>query len=167
MDTVENYYKRKYNRRIKLKTPGPLETMEYMLNDCLSGHKKLLKQMIDVIKSANLKDPYLKWLFSELSKLEDRIIDLCAKMAPYRSAKLESIEVKSTIEHRMVMRAPRTIANVSEWAKQTGAEIAEINSIKSNIKDITPPAPSIHDFEDLDELETQRLLKESDGNVKH
>jgi len=80
-----------------------------------------------------------------------RAIEVAAKLAPYSDPKLEAIEVKSEVEHRFVIRAPEQMKSVDDWMKRTGAEQLRLDqSVRlSNCKP-EPPAPSIHDYEDMD-----------------
>lgn len=149
-------YKKKIHDKIKCKAPSAKAVMEQMLSHELPQFQILIRKIIEAIKDAGLASTAVKGYVSDLMKSEDLKLDLCSKLAPYQSAKLESIEVKSQVEHRMVMRAPARIESVSDWAKITGAEIGEVNKVIEK-KKIMPPAPSIHDF---DSEEDERLTQE-------
>lgn len=114
---------------------------------------------INTLKEINPKDPDIKFWYKQGEAAQERAIDCAHKLAPYDHAKLESIEVKSTVEHRMVMRAPQKIANVDEWARITGASVAKLEDLEVKDKKFAPPAQSIHDYDELlDELDTQGKL---------
>lgn len=84
--------------------------------------KQCLSVMIDSIKSSQ-KSNYaeLKILYQEFRKCQELAADYAHKLAPYQSPKLESIEVKSQVEHRYVMRVPHQMKSTEEWTKATGA----------------------------------------------
>lgn len=98
---------------------------------------------------------HLKSLNQLMHKLDEVVIDCAHKLAPYTAPKLESIEVKSKIEHKFVIKAPQAVKSVDEWAKITGAKQAKIEEMTPTINRIIPPAPSIHDYEEED-IEDQR-----------
>jgi hypothetical protein len=60
-------------------------------------------------------------LFNNLKEASEHALDAAAKLLPVQTPKLESIQVKSEVEHKFVIRAPAQILSIDEWAKQTGA----------------------------------------------
>lgn len=123
-------------------------------------HQEICQTTMEGLTKINPKDPQLKYWYNEMVKASERAIDCAHKLAPYEHAKLESMEVKQTIEHRMVMRAPTKIKSVEEWAKITGASVAKLDELEKKEREATKPAESIHDYDDaLDELETINQLK--------
>jgi hypothetical protein len=128
--------------------------------------KTILNTLIDLTKTVNKNSPALRELYLLMRKADDIVIDCAHKLAPYQSPKLETIEVRNKVEHRFVLRAPKPIASVEEWTKQTGAERARVEEAMAKSKDLAPEAPSVHDFEDdecsevaeRDEITTRRLL---------
>ena len=96
----------------------------------------------------------LKYLVDKLGEYREKSCDLAVKYLPYKQPKLEAIEVKNQVEHRFVIRSPDAIANVSDWAKKTGATYLKIRENMEQTKpQLAPIAPSIHDFEEDDEDE--------------
>jgi hypothetical protein len=123
--------------------------------------KEICSAFIDGIKKINPKDPALKFWYKELTECQNRAIDCAHKLAPYEHPKLESMEVKQTIEHRMVMRAPQKILDVDQWAKLTGATVAKLEDLQKRETTFAPRTESLHDFdedESEDEINTQRQL---------
>jgi hypothetical protein len=122
--------------------------------------KAILKILIDRTKTVNTASPVLRELYLLMRKADDIAIDCAHKLAPYQSPKLESIEVKNRVEHRFVLRAPKPIASVDEWTKQTGAERARVEEAMAKTKDIAPVAPSLHDYDEdyEDEIKTHKML---------
>lgn len=123
-------------------------------------HQEICQTTMEGLTKINPKDPQLKYWYSEMVKASERAIDCAHKLAPYEHAKLESMEVKQTIEHRMVMRAPTKIKSVEEWAKITGASVAQLDENAAKERELHKPAESIHDYDEtLDQLETINQLK--------
>lgn len=126
----------------------------------------ILNYLIELVKSQNKNSPALKSLYQNMTKLDDVVIDCAHKLAPYQTPKLESIEVRSKVEHKFVLRAPSKIASLEEWTKATGAEKLNSDQINPKAKEMAPIAPSIHDYadmdgdaeNDLDEIKTYRSI---------
>ena len=93
--------------------------------------KKIIEVLIDSIK-ASQKSNYaeLKILYLEFRKCQELAADYAHKLAPYQSPKLESIEVKSQVENRYVMRVPHQMKTTEEWTKATGASRVTIEDTK-------------------------------------
>ena len=87
--------------------------------DVLSGIIVLLKQ--DPLPRGDL----LANMFKEYARCADIAIDCAAKLAPYESPKLQSMEVKAETVHRFVVRTPAPALTTEEWMKNTGATHAE------------------------------------------
>lgn len=90
----------------------------------------IITVMIEMIKSTQ-KSNYqeLKVLYQEFGRCSELACDYATKLAPYQSPKLESIEVKSEVEHRFVLRVPHQMKSVEEWSKLTGANKLKIEDI--------------------------------------
>lgn len=90
----------------------------------------IITVMIEMIKSTQ-KSNYqeLKVLYQEFRRCSELACDYATKLAPYQSPKLESIEVKSEVEHRFVLRVPHQMKSVEEWSKLTGANKLKIEDI--------------------------------------
>lgn len=96
----------------------------------------------------------------ELRKCKELVIDCATKLAPYQTPKLESLEVKSKVEHRFVVRAPQSIKSVEEWKKLTGAEELKIDQVKQQLVKEHKIVPSIHDYdtpEDEDDSDARQF----------
>lgn len=118
--------------------------------------KEILNYLITEIKNNNKNSPALKQLYLLMQKADDIVIDCAHKLAPYQTPKLESIEVKSRIEHKFVIRSPQQVKSVEEWMKVTGAELVKLDdkaedvSIKDIIEDKYDP--------EQDEIDTYKGL---------
>ncbi len=120
--------------------------------------KAILSAMLDNIKNTG-NIMAIRELYLLMRKADDVVIDCAHKLAPYQSPKLETIEVRNKIEHRYVLRAPTPVKSVEEWTKITGAEKVRVEQAMAKEKELTPEAPSIHDYEDdEDEITTNKLL---------
>jgi len=121
--------------------------------------KEILAYLVKETKERNPNSPALKQLYQMMDKADNIVIDCAHKLAPYQSPKLESIEVRNKVEHKFIIRAPQKITSVEEWTKITGAEQLKQDNFDKKQSVITPPAPSIHDFDtDDDEIETLKRL---------
>lgn len=156
----------KHKKKVQRLIPDPRSKPKTILRKNMLISQALADEIIPVfiqkVKEINPKDPQIKFWYKEMTSAQAMAIDCAHKLAPYEHAKLESMEIKQTVEHRMVMRAPAKIANVEEWAKITGASVAKLEELEKKQQEFKAPAASIHDFdnsnEDLDELETQKRL---------
>lgn len=84
------------------------------------------------------------------------LIDVATKLAPYEHPKLESIEVKSQVEHRYVIRAPNQIKTTGDWLKSVGREDqAPIEATQI----VLPKAAPINDFTDAELIEHTLVTK--------
>lgn len=121
--------------------------------------KEILNYLIEQIKQQNKNSPVLKQMYQLMQRADDIVIDCAHKLAPYQSPKLETIEVRNKVEHKFVLRAPKTVASVEEWAKLTGAEKIAVDEVKAKIKEQAPIVESLHDFDEIeDEINTQKHL---------
>lgn len=144
-------YLRKRHKQIyivQLKATDVLYTKMHAYNN---EAKEILKYLIEQTRAQNANAvAEMKKLYSLMDKADAIAIDCAHKLAPYQTPKLESIEVKNRVEHRFIIRAPQKIATLEEWTKKTGAEQLKTDQLTKKIDELTPPAPSIHDF-DCDE----------------
>lgn len=65
------------------------------------------------------------WLIQlnrDLHKFNEIVIECAAKLAPYQSPKLESVEVRNEHVHRFVMLAPKAIQSRDKWLESVQAE---------------------------------------------
>jgi len=142
----------KYTKKVKRYVSNGVSKAVDVLRDAMLDsnhkHKEILELLILKVETINPKDPMVKFYMTELRKLREDLIDTAAKLAPYESPKLETMEIKQTVEHRMVIRSPKKISSIDEWAKLTGATKGEVGSTKV-VKELAPIVPSIHDYESI------------------
>lgn len=153
----------KYIKRVQRLIPDIRNRPKSVLREHMHAahrlHGEICSAFIEKIKEINPKDPALKYWYKEMVEASARAIDCAHKLAPYEHPKLESMEIKQTIEHRMVMRAPTKMASVDEWAKITGASVAKLDELEKPKVSMRELTQSLHDFDsDEDEIRTQRQL---------
>lgn len=82
--------------------------------------QKLIKQLIKAVEDKEIR------LAVQLAKtwkgVDDRWIDIAAKIAPYQTAKLSSIEVNKTEVKRFVIAAPPLVPNKKDWLEKVEYE---------------------------------------------
>lgn len=152
-------YAKKVQRLIPDTRTNPKTVLRNVMLNNYTLQKEIVETFIKTLESINPKDPQIKFWYKELTAAQEKAIDCAHKLAPYEHPKLESMEIKQKIEHRMVIRAPQKMANVEQWMKITGASEAKLDELTPKEQKIREPEPSLHDFdEDLDEIETQKRL---------
>lgn len=146
------------HRRMRMFTTQAVDVLHRKMHVYDKEAKEILTYLISEMKAQNKNSPALKSLYQMMSKADEVAIECAAKLAPYQTAKLESIEVKSKIQHSFVIRAPQRIANLEDWQKITGATALPPDT-KVEEKQLAPIQPSIHDFDlEDDEIETFRTI---------
>lgn len=138
---------RKRRRTITIGFDKPVEVLKFSMMAYHKEHKEILQRLVQELKKESINSPALKAVYQLMDKCAQNAIDCAAKLAPYIHPKLESMEIKQSIEHRMVMRSPRMVNTIEEWAKLTGAGTMKIEDKRNEIVDIKPIEPSIHDFD--------------------
>ena len=107
------------------------------------------KKILQELQGKHLTRDEKKELYQLMRRADDIVIDCAAKLAPYQTPKLESVEVKNQVEHRFVMQSPRKITTVDEWAKLTGADKLQYKASElAAKKEFAKPTPSLYDFEE-------------------
>src|SRR5688572_200577 len=87
---------------------------------------------------------------AEIAKIwrgvDDRWIDIAAKLAPYQSAKLSSVQINKKIEKRFVISAPQVIPEKKDWLEKVERDQAALPkpNVISNI---------LQDDDTIDEVE--------------
>lgn len=124
--------------------------------------KKILKAVLAELRKADKSDGKSIIHAMKLIYDADKIAIECAiKLAPFQAPTLKSVEVKSKVEHRYVMRAPVTAKSTDEWVKQTGASQSDKPDVVKTFGKVEMPKKlTINDLaeidEDEDDIEDQR-----------
>lgn len=152
-------YSKKVIRRIDHKPLKATEVLYQKMHSYNKEAKEILNYLIEQIKQQNKNSPALKQLYQLMQRADDVVIDCAHKLAPYQSPKLETIEVRNKVEHKFVLRAPKAVSSVEEWAKLTGAEQLAAQEVQVKVKEQLKEAESIHDYDsEQDEINTQKHL---------
>lgn len=96
-----------------------------VLQEAMIFHDKkakfIITQIIKLLKEdKKQRGDLMALMYKKFSEATAIAIDCANKLAPYESAKLSSIEVKTQIEHRFVLRAPSQAKNNEDWFSQIG-----------------------------------------------
>ena len=83
--------------------------------------------------------------------VDDRWIDIAAKLAPYQSSKLSNIQITKTETKRFVIEAPRVITDKKEWLNLVDEEQ------KLLPKPVVVSQPMNGHGDDIDELEYEEI----------
>lgn len=153
-------------RAFKTFTVSAIDVLHAKMHAYNKEAREILSYLIEQVKIQNKNSPALKSLYQLMQKADDVVIDCASKLAPYQSPKLESIEVKNKVEHRFVLRAPKQIASVDDWAKITGAKTLTAEEMEKKAKELAPMEPSIHDFDEDTDDERLRNSAERDADTK-
>lgn len=77
-----------------------------------------------ILKEGNKSQGDLLYkLYKLMLDNKSMLIEIAAKLAPYEHAKLESVEVKATVEHRFVIRVPEKAKDTKAWLENCGQEV--------------------------------------------
>ena len=60
-------------------------------------------------------------VYKQMTRAREMTIKVATELAPYRKPKLQSVEVKTQVEHKYILRAPEPIAETGDWLKLVGA----------------------------------------------
>ena len=121
--------------------------------DIIAGIIVLLKK--DVPPRGDL----LAQMYKEYSRTADLAVDCAAKLAPYESPKLQSMEVKTENIHRFVVRTPAPAATTEEWMKTSGATHAPQRQIEPIHR--VAQLEEIEDVEIVEDVEIPELQQEA------
>lgn len=95
-------------------------------------------------------------LAAEIAKVwrdvDDRWIDIAAKLAPYQSAKLSSIEVNKNETRRFVIVAPQVVPDKKQWLEKV-VEDQKLLPKPTVIQNVL----SEDDVDDIDEIEYDEI----------
>ena len=119
---------------VEKETPKEKITPRGVLYEELSFYRdkanKIGNQIGELLKTSDKSHGDLLFqLYKLMLKNKEMLVDVAAKLAPYEHAKLESVEVKSTIEHRFVIRAPQQIVDKSKWLEACGVEDTSVITV--------------------------------------
>lgn len=96
--------------------------------------KEIIIEIVMALKAqGSIRGDLIALMYKKYSECTEIVIKCAEKLAPYESAKLQSLEVKNTHEHRFVLRAPEQASSTGEWMKQVGiSSVKEITTSYNN-----------------------------------
>ena len=99
----------------------PGEVLEIHLRD---AHENLVANAHEIAKLLKEQGSgmALAQLFHDATLGRKQIIELAKALIPYRSPKLESVEVKQTIEHKFAIFSPEPIKKIGDFFDAVGKE---------------------------------------------
>lgn len=96
-------------------------------------------------------------MFKAMMRLNETVIECAAKLAPYQSAKLESVEIKKTTEHRFVIAAPKVFNNSGNWLDNVNQEAKMLPSAQQII---AKSKETVKTIAKIDEIEEAEIIKQ-------
>jgi hypothetical protein len=104
--------------------PEPLLTPKEVLFEQMYFFRDKASDMglriAEYLKTEGGRGLELVQLYKHMTLLRKELVDIAHKLAPFEHAKLESVEVKSEVEHRFVVRSPPTSPDVGSFMKLVG-----------------------------------------------
>ena len=121
----------------------------------------IVNRLNDLEKS---RGDLLAMMYKKYSETVQIVIDCAAKLAPYEKPRLQAVEVKSTVEHRFVLRAPEQASNSNTWLQQvqsgTPIELKAYdhteNQIEQQASNNNEDDQEVTDLIEIDEQEEER-----------
>lgn len=85
--------------------------------------EELCFRIMEALKSSGARPDLMAVMYKHMTEARKTAIDCAAKLAPYESPRLESIEVnkKTVIQH--VIKAPTAISNTDDWLENAKTEL--------------------------------------------
>ena len=120
------YRKRKSLKTIK-QTKRAIDVL-YEKMEFYSVHATFIAtEICKLLKESDVKEgKRLTEMHKQMMRFNDIAIDCAAKLAPYQSAKLQSIEVKSNKTVKYVIQAPMVVKDKNEWIRQVESVAAPL-----------------------------------------
>ena len=107
----------------------------------------IAKEICELLKKADkAQGAKLAEMFKHMMRFNDIVIDCAVKLAPYQSARLESVEVKRKVEHSFVIKAPIQMPNSKNWMEMVEKQA------------LPPPSFERHNFSPVN-LETDEVIE--------
>lgn len=148
---------------------------EVLYDEMIFYHQKAVpmgNEIARIIKEGGkARGDLLFELFKIMCENKKMAVEVASKLAPYEHAKLQSLEVKSTSEHRFVIRAPERLESSEVWLKSAGKENTEPLTIdhkpkkvghfnkRVELADIDPSLAKLHKQPDIDDIIVDEYAK--------
>lgn len=115
----------------------PIEILEGELRFYKEKADTLADMILTSIKvSGKYRGDQLVQMYKMMGKNREMVVKIATELAPYAKPKLQSIETKSSVEHRFVVRAPEQIPDTDKFLEATGMPVKPpviIDQDKSNL----------------------------------
>lgn len=93
-----------------------IEALDEQLTFLRFSAEGLIARIITILESdTNTDGKLVAMMYREMSRVQDKIIEVAAKMAPYQEPKLESIDTKIENEHRFVVFGAHRAETAEDW----------------------------------------------------
>lgn len=106
----------------------------------------------------------------ELLKIQTRmrydLVDVASKLAPYTDPKMESIEVKTTIEHKFVVHTPVKVRSTKDFLSQFSKDTSPIILGEGKAYDITEASHTVNVEGRNRNIEEQDYSMPEDDEIK-
>lgn len=116
------YRKKRFEPRLTHKQ----RAIDILYANMIFFNDKAVKMTIEIVealkKSEISRGDKLADMHKAMIRVRELTLECASKLAPYQSPKLESVEVKKTVEHRFVLRAPTPVKNTQSWLNQVDQE---------------------------------------------
>ena len=96
----------------------------------------LCEKISDLLKEQNSRGDLVAMMYKYANEAKKMAIDCAAKLAPYESPKLESIELKESSVVRFVIETPSLATDPNAWLENSKAELKLLNKIRQEAQEI-------------------------------
>ena len=96
---------------------------------------ELIERIIEMLKSQGANGLAIAMMYKHMAEAKKMAVDTAAKLAPYQSPRLQSIEVTKQTTHKYVIESPKRIDSEQDWIENTRRELKLIDKIKANVED--------------------------------
>lgn len=95
--------------------------------------RKKLKEDSD--KGEPTRGDIMAQMVKYMNAANDVCIECAAKLAPYQSPKLQSMEVNKKVTHRFVIQAPKQVEDSASWLAQSQAPMKLLNGTAHTLEE--------------------------------
>lgn len=104
-----------------------VEVLEQQMNYYHTQAEGVIAKIILILKEDKKpRGDILALMYKKFEQCAEKARECAAKLAPYQSPRLESIETKTEVEHRFVVRIPNKYENSQEWLDNATKELKQI-----------------------------------------
>lgn len=123
----DNIIEEGLNKNLSDKKARAVEVLEQQMNYYHFEAEGIIAQIILILKEDKKpRGDMLALMYKKFEQCAEKARECAAKLAPYQSPRLESIETKTEVEHRFVVRIPNKYENSQEWLTAAQEELKQI-----------------------------------------